>query len=79
METSWTIKKITQEKINQEKSNHETEYINIPQNQYTDRVVDVTVVIQEQVSQIKRCTDRVGEGNPTSEFGLDLRYSERAC
>ena len=73
------MKKITQEKINQEKCNHETEYIKIPQNQYTDRVVDVTVVIQEQVSKIKRCTDRVGEGNPLSEFGLDLRYSERAC
>ena len=27
--------------------------------------------------RIKRCTERVGEGNPTSEFGLDLRYSER--
>ena len=44
---------ITHEKITQEKINHETEYIKIPQNRYTDKVVDVTVVIQDQVSQIK--------------------------
>ena len=69
---------MNQEQITQEKINQETESINIPQNQYTDNVVDVTVVIREQVSQIKRCTERVGEGNPLSEFGLDLRYSERA-
>ena len=37
----------------QEKINKETEHIKMPQNQYTDKVVDVTVVIQEQVSQIQ--------------------------
>ena len=35
---------ITQEKISQE-----TEHIKIPQNQYTDEAVDVTVVIKETV------------------------------
>ena len=32
------------------RSTRRTEYIQIPQNQYTDKVVKVTVVIQEQVS-----------------------------
>ena len=41
-------KPITQEKINQE-----TEYIKIHQNQCTDKAVDVSVVMQEQVSQIQ--------------------------
>ena len=40
----------TAEKITQEKINRETEYFKIHQNQCTDKVVDVTVVIQEQVS-----------------------------
>ena len=51
------IKKITQrngtitpEKINQVSWN-ETEYIKIPQNPYTDKVTDATVVTQEQFSQ----------------------------
>ena len=30
-------------KINQEKINHKTKYIKISQNQYSDKVVDVTV------------------------------------
>ena len=38
------------EPFNQEKINQETEYTKIPQNQYTDRVVDVTVVMKEQAS-----------------------------
>ena len=38
------------EKTNLEKINHETEYIKISQNQYTDNAVDLTVVIQDQVS-----------------------------
>ena len=57
VETSRIIKKINQEKIN-----HETDYIKISQNQYTDKVVGVTDVIQKQVSpRIKRRTERVGE------------------
>ena len=50
METSRIIKKTTMEKTNLEKINHETEYIKISQNQYTDNAVDLTVVIQDQVS-----------------------------
>ena len=51
------------------------EYIKT-QNQYTDKAVDVTVVIGEIVTQM-RTMHRVGEGNFTSEFWLDLRHSER--
>ena len=73
VETSRIIRKINQEKIN-----HKTRYIKISQNQYTDKVVDVTVVIQKQVSRrCKRCTERVGEGDSTSGLELDIRYSER--
>ena len=75
VETSRIIKKITLEKINQEKINHKTKYIKISQNQYTDKVVDVTVVIGEIVT-LMQTMHRVGEGNLTSEYGLDLRYSE---
>ena len=60
VETSRIIKKITLEKINQKKINHKTKYIKISQNQYTDKVVDVIVVIQKQVSpRINRRTERV--------------------
>ena len=53
VETSRIIKKITLEKIN-----HETKYIKIWQNQHTDKVVDVTVAVQEQVPpRIKRRTE----------------------
>ena len=41
---------ITQEKINQETEHtnrNETKHTKIPQNQYTDKVVDETVVVQE--------------------------------
>ena len=63
VETSRIIKKINQEKIN-----HKTKYINISQNQYTDKVVDVIVVIQKQVShRIKRRTERVGDLSWTSD------------
>ena len=48
VETSRIIKKTTLEKIN-----HETEYIKISQNQYTDEAVDVTVVIEEIVLSYK--------------------------
>ena len=59
METSRIIKKIAQEKaepinqekITQEKINQETEHVKISQNQCTDKVVDVTVVIQRQLLQ----------------------------
>ena len=75
VETSRIIKKINQEKIN-----NKTRYIKISQNQYTDKVVDVTVVIQKQVSsRIKRRAERVGERDSTSGIELDLRCSERAC
>ena len=67
-------------KTNQEKINHKTKYIKISQNQHTDKVVDVTVVMQKQVStRIKRRTERVGEGDSTSGLELDLQYSEHAC
>ena len=74
VETSRIIKKINQ------KINHKTKYIKISQNQYTDNVVDVTVVMMKQVSpRIKRRTERVGERDSTSGLELDLRYSEHAC
>ena len=66
------MKPVTQGKIN-----HGTEYIKIPKNPNTDKVVDVTVTIQKQFLLLQT-THRVGEGNLTSEFGLDLRYSESA-
>ena len=53
METSRIIKKINLDEINQQKINHETGYIKILQNQYTDKAVDVTVVIDEIVTQIQ--------------------------
>ena len=49
VEKTRIIKKIEQREmkpVTQEKINHGTEYIKIPQNPYTDKVVDVTVVIQ---------------------------------
>ena len=49
------------EPITQEKINQETEYINIPQNQHTDKVVDVTVVRQETVHQNQTMHKRAGE------------------
>ena len=74
---------IPQENINQETKHakwNETKHINIPQNQYNDKVVDVSVAMQRQVcSDSKLCTESVGEGNPPNEFGLDLRYRENAC
>ena len=66
------MKPVTQEKIN-----HGTEHKKIPQNPYTDKVVDVTVAIQKQFHLVQTM-HRVGEGNLTSEFGSDLRYSEIA-
>ena len=47
-------KPITTEKINQETEHikqNETEYIKIPQNPFTDRVVDVFVASQRKVPQ----------------------------
>ena len=38
-------------RILKEKINQETEHIKISQNQYTDKVVDLTVVIQRQLTQ----------------------------
>ena len=66
------MKPVTQEKIN-----HGTGYIKFPQNPYTDKAVDATVVKGEFVAMMQTM-HRVGEGNLTSEFGLDLRYSESA-
>ena len=64
------MKPVTQE------INHETECIGT-QHQYTDKAVDATVVIREIVT-LMQTMHRVGQGNLTSEFGLDLRYSESA-
>ena len=47
--------------IIQEKINHETKHIKIHENQYADKVVDVTVWIQDPVPRFKLCTERVGE------------------
>ena len=60
------MKPVTQEKIN-----HGTEYIKIPQNPHTDKLVDVTDAIQKQFP-LMQTMHRVGEGNLTSEFGLDF-------
>ena len=61
METSGIIKKTTLEKINLEKINHETEYIKISQHQYTNKAVDVTVVIEEIVTQIQNNAQKDSE------------------
>ena len=61
VERSRIIKKTTLEKINLEKINHETEYIKISQNQYTDKAVDVTVVIEEIVIQIQNNAQKDSE------------------
>ena len=53
VETSRIIKRTTLEKINLEKINRETTYIKISQNQYTDKAVDVTVVIEEMSLRFK--------------------------
>ena len=45
--------KITQEKVYQEKIYQETECIKIHQNQYTGKVVDVTVEVQKQFHQMQ--------------------------
>ena len=44
-----------------EKINHETEYIKISQNQYMDKAVDVTVVIEEIVTQIQNNAQKDSE------------------
>ena len=75
VETSRIIKKITQEKITQEKIYQETEYIKIPQNQYTDKTVDVTVEVQRQFHQMEMMQRKSRRRKPKSR--LDLRYSER--
>ena len=80
VEKTRIVKKIEQREmkpVTQEKINHGTKYIKIPQNLYTDEVVDVTVAIQKQF-HLMQTMHRVGEGNLTSDFGLDLRYSESA-
>ena len=48
--------------VPQEKINHGTQYTKIPQNPYTDKVVDGTVEIQKQFPQMQTM-HRVGEGN----------------
>ena len=54
--------------------NQETKYIKFHQNQCTDRAVEVSAVMQEQVSQIQLMRRIFGEGYLTRKFGLDLRY-----
>ena len=44
-----------------EKINHETEYIKISQHQYTDKAVDVTVVIEGIVTQIQNHAQKDSE------------------
>ena len=54
-------KPIIQEKINHVTKHtklNETKHIKIPQNQYTDKVVDVIVVTQGQESQIQNCAQK---------------------
>ena len=69
METSRIIKKITLDEINQEKINHETDYIKISKNQHTDKAVDVTVVIEEIVTQIQNNAQKDSE-KETQQVGL---------
>ena len=70
---------VNSKKINQEKINHKTKYIKVSQNQCTEKVVDVTVVMQKEVStRTKRRTERVGERDSTSGLELELQYSEHA-
>ena len=60
-------KPVTPEKINQETEHikpNETEHIKIPQNPYTDRVVDVESAYARK------------EGNPTVEFGWNLAQTQ---
>ena len=59
VETSRIIKQITLEKINQEKINNETEYSKSSQNQYKDKAVDVTVVMEESVTDLSWTSDTV--------------------
>ena len=49
-----------------------------PQNQYTDKLLMCLLQCSERSLRIKRHTERVRQRDSTSEFGLDLRYSERA-
>ena len=85
MEKSRIIKKIAQRSETQHPGKdhqvtwNETKHIKIPQIQYTDKIVDASVAMQRQFLRFKPCTERVGEGDPISEFGLDIRYGERAC
>ena len=48
------------------------DYIKISKNQYTDKAVDVTVVIEEIVTQIQNNAQRFGERDSTRGFELDL-------
>ena len=61
VERSRIIKKIALDEINQEKINHETDHIKISQNQYTDKAVDVTVVIEEIATQIQNNAQKDSE------------------
>ena len=69
METSRIIKKINQEKIN-----HKTKYTKISQNQYTDKVVDVTVAVSDTDAQLHE--ERVISGREQSEIGISSSTRE---
>ena len=69
METCRIIKKITLDEINQEKINQETDYIKISKNQHRDKAVDVTVVIEEIVTQIQNNAQKYSE-KETQQVGL---------
>ena len=43
-------------------------HIKMPQSQYTDKIVDVSV--SDMFLRLSLRTERVGEGDPTSEFGV---------
>ena len=84
VEASRIIKKIAQrngtiplEKINQV-SWSETEYIKIRRISTRTKLLMCLLHCSERSLTIKRHTERVGQRDSTSEFGLDLRYSERA-
>ena len=47
--------------------------------EYADKVVDVSVAMQRQFLQIQTMHKKSWRRRPTSRFGLDLRYCERAC
>ena len=72
---------LTPEKINQETEHtkqNETEHIKICRINTRTELLMCLLQCSEWSLRIKRHTERVGQRDSTSEYGLDLRCSERA-